>query len=118
MDETIETETVPEDVPAQQLPTPTYPFTHTGEDGELTEYTFDEVLSCDENSGAKKEWINAHILRFKEQLVATDYIALKLAEGAATQDEYAEQIASRQALRDTINTYQDAINALDEEVEQ
>ena len=115
-EETIETETVPEDVPAQALPTPTYPFMYTGEDGELTEYTFDEVLASDESNGAKKMWLNHHILRFKEELVQSDYIALKIAEGAATADEYAEQITARQALRDTINTYQDAIDAL--EVEQ
>lgn len=37
-------------------------------------------------------------------LSATDYIACKIAEGAATREEYAGQIAQRQAWRDEINS--------------
>lgn len=43
------------------------------------------------------------IFELKEQLKATDYIACKIAEGAATPEEYAEVIAQRQAWRDQIN---------------
>ena len=37
------------------------------------------------------------------KLYATDYIAAKIAEGAATRDEYADKLAERQAWRDEIN---------------
>ena len=39
----------------------------------------------------------------KAKLFATDYIAAKIAEGAATKDDYAEVIAQRQTWRDRIN---------------
>ena len=91
-------------------------FTHVAEDGTFTEYTLDEVIDSDKSNIEKRAWLDMHIHNMKRQLVETDYIALKIAEGAATADEYAEQIVSRQAIRDTINTYQDAIDAL--EVEQ
>ncbi len=35
----------------------------------------------------------------KQQLQNTDYIACKIAEGAATKDEYADELAERQRLR-------------------
>ncbi len=37
------------------------------------------------------------------QLEETDYIAAKIAEGAATKEEYADVIANRQKWRDEIN---------------
>jgi hypothetical protein len=43
------------------------------------------------------------IFDLKKNLRDTDYIACKIAEGAATAEEYAEQIAERQAWRDQIN---------------
>lgn len=46
---------------------------------------------------------NARICALKEQLAATDYIACKIAEGAATAEEYAEQIAQRAVWRAEIN---------------
>jgi hypothetical protein len=52
------------------------------------------------------EQINAQqtiILDREGKLTATDYIAAKIAEGKATQEEYAEKIALRQAWRDDIN---------------
>lgn len=39
----------------------------------------------------------------KRLLSGADYIACKIAEGAATREEYAEIIAQRQAWRDEIN---------------
>lgn len=43
------------------------------------------------------------IAALKKKLTDTDYIACKIAEGAATREEYAEMIAQRQAWRDEIN---------------
>ena len=87
-------------------------FKHVDSEGNFTAYTLDEVLSSDKGSAQKAAHLTECIADFKGELAATDYIALKLAEGAATAEEYTEQIAARQTLRDTINTYQDAIDTL------
>ena len=43
------------------------------------------------------------ISELKSKLAATDYIAAKIAEGAATREEYAEELAERAAWRTRIN---------------
>lgn len=43
------------------------------------------------------------IADLKHKLAATDYIAAKIAEGAATREEYAEELAERAAWRARIN---------------
>ena len=43
------------------------------------------------------------ISELKAKLAATDYIAAKIAEGAATREEYAEQIAQRADWRTRVN---------------
>ena len=91
-------------------------FKHVDSEGNFTAYTLDEVLSSGKSSAQKAAHLADCIADFKGELAQTDYIALKLAEGAATAEEYAEQIAARQGLRDTINEYQDAIDALEGEV--
>jgi hypothetical protein len=69
------------------------------------------------------EAINAQesvILDREGKLSSTDYIAAKLAEGKATQEEYADKIAQRQAWRDDINAAQaeiDRLKALEPEPE-
>ena len=56
------------------------------------------------------------ILDRKTRLSNTDYIAAKLAEGAATKTEYAEEIAQRQQWRDDINAATARIEELKAEV--
>lgn len=43
------------------------------------------------------------IEELKKMLAETDYIACKIAEGAATVEEYADEIAQRQLWREEIN---------------
>lgn len=43
------------------------------------------------------------IAALKARLAETDYVAVKLMEGTATREEYADLIAQRQAWRDEIN---------------
>ena len=43
------------------------------------------------------------ISELRAKLAATDYIAAKISEGAATREEYAEKLAERQSWRDEIN---------------
>lgn len=47
------------------------------------------------------------VARLKKRLEDTDYVAAKIAEGAATREEYADIIAQRQAWRDRINALSD-----------
>ena len=54
------------------------------------------------------------ILDRESRLTSTDYIAAKIAEGKATQEEYADKIAERQTWRDDINAAQDEIKRLEE----
>ena len=47
--------------------------------------------------------IQAEITQLKANLAETDYAAIKIAEGAATADDYADVLVQRQAWRDRIN---------------
>jgi hypothetical protein len=53
------------------------------------------------------------ILDREGKLSSTDYIAAKIAEGKATQEEYAEKIAQRQQWRDDINAAKAEIERLE-----
>lgn len=46
---------------------------------------------------------NIKIQRLKQKLADTDYVVIKIAEGAATMEEYADVIAKRQQWREEIN---------------
>lgn len=50
------------------------------------------------------------IAELKAKLAATDYAVIKIAEGAATAEEYAEIIAQRQQWRSEINELENAEN--------
>ena len=62
-------------------------------------------LRTAEETAPELERITAaqEILELKSKLAATDYIAAKIAEGAATREEYAEELAERAAWRNRIN---------------
>ena len=63
------------------------------------------VLRTSEQKAPELERIAAaqEIAELKAKLTATDYIAAKIAEGAATSEEYAEKLAERAAWRARIN---------------
>ncbi|MDR2486157.1 MAG: hypothetical protein LBD55_12300 [Treponema sp.] len=42
------------------------------------------------------------VMDLRRRLAETDYLAVKIAEGSATKEEYADQIAQRQAWREEI----------------
>ena len=60
------------------------------------------------------ERIIAEITALKSLLVETDYVGIKVGEGSATHEEYAEILAKRQSWRDMINELE---SMLTEEVE-
>ena len=63
------------------------------------------VLRTAEEKAPELEHIAAaqEISELKSKLTAMDYIAAKIAEGAATREEYAEELAERAAWRARIN---------------
>lgn len=48
----------------------------------------------------------------KSKLNSTDYVAAKIAEGAATREEYADVLTDRQTWRDEINTLEQEVQTL------
>ena len=50
-----------------------------------------------------EQYAEGRIAELKKLLADTDYVAAKIAEGAATREDYADVIAQRQAWRDEIN---------------
>ena len=47
--------------------------------------------------------IQAEITQLKDNLAETDYVAIKIAEGAATAENYDDVLVQRQEWRDRIN---------------
>ncbi|MDR2149903.1 MAG: hypothetical protein LBO67_03630 [Spirochaetaceae bacterium] len=63
----------------------------------------DNTLVIGKTEIEKQTEQNAERIRYLKRLLAdTDYIAVKIAEGSATTEEYAAQIAQRQAWREEI----------------
>jgi hypothetical protein len=64
--------------------------------------TFYEIV---ENAAPSEDEVKAaRIAELKRLLADTDYIAVKIAEGAATREEYADVIAQREAWREEIRS--------------
>ena len=63
------------------------------------------VLRSDEEKAPERARIAAafEIAALKKKLADTDYISAKIAEGAATREEYADKLAERAAWRTRIN---------------
>lgn len=69
------------------------------------------LLRTAEEKAPELEHIAAaqEIAELKDKLAATDYIAAKIAEGAATREEYADKLAERAAWRTRINELENLI---------
>ncbi len=63
----------------------------------------------------RKNVLFSLILDREAKLRETDYIAAKIAEGAATPEEYAEVLAERRKARKEINEAQEKLEKLDKE---
>lgn len=61
----------------------------------------------------KRNVLSSLILEKEAKLRETDYVAAKIAEGAATSEEYAEVLAERRKARKEINEAQAKIVELD-----
>ena len=72
-----------------------------------SDYTFEETA---EEKQARENRLK--IAEYKHNLAVTDYIAIKIAEGVATKEEYSEQIAQRAIWRTKINELEMDINSI------
>lgn len=63
-------------------------------------YTIHEIVITEPTEEEKAQ---ARIAELKQLLADTDYAIIKIAEGSATQEEYADLIAQRKAWREEIN---------------
>ena len=70
-------------------------------DGQYLEMTEEDIEKL--NGLKKPEDSLTKINRLKQKLADTDYVVIKIAEGAATPEEYADVIAKRQEWREQIN---------------
>lgn len=59
------------------------------------------------------ELINAELAELQAYLTSTDYIAIKIAEGVATKEDYTDELAKRQESRDRINALCDELAELE-----
>ena len=68
-----------------------------------------ELRTAEEKASELKRIAAAQeIAELKAKLAATDYISAKIAEGAATREEYAEELAERASWRSRINELENA----------
>lgn len=63
----------------------------------------DEYIVVPNNEPTDEEIAKQRISELKKFLSDTDYIIIKISEGAATKEEYADVIAQRQKCREEIN---------------
>lgn len=80
------------------------------QNGKLVEYTKSAEEIAEEEAEKKRREVNAEILALKQKLSATDYQAIKFAEGELTADEYAPTKAERKAWREEINQLELLLN--------
>lgn len=84
-------------------------------DGKYIELTPSEIAALEAERIAfesSREYKEMRISDLKAQLSATDYKALKFAEGWITSEEYAPIKAERQTIRDEINRIEAEIAAM------
>lgn len=60
-----------------------------------------------------EDLINAELAELQAYLASTDYIAIKIAEGVATREDYAEKLAKRQEARERINELRNELAELE-----
>ena len=71
--------------------------------GEIVEMTEEEIAEMSTHNDFE---IRANIDILKQNLVDTDYVIIKIAEGVATKEDYADVISQRQVWRARINELQ------------
>lgn len=70
---------------------------------EITQEQYEQELANRNSAPPENFFIHLQINSLKQQLAATDYQAIKYAEGWISEKDYAPIKAQRQAIRDQIN---------------
>lgn len=85
----------------------------TGDDGIYNYKLVDSipVLRSDDEKAPERARVSAaiEISDLREKLAETDYISAKIAEGAATREEYMDKLAERASWRAKINELEEAM---------
>jgi hypothetical protein len=76
--------------------------------GCLARIVDDEIFIGKINAEKQEEQNAERVIALKRQLADTDYIAVKIAEGSATAQDYAGKIAQRRSWRDEIASLESA----------
>lgn len=79
--------------------------------GEIVEMTEEEIAEMSTHNTFE---ILADIDILKQNLVDTDYVIIKIAEGVATKEDYVDIIAQRQVWRTRINELQTQLEQMKE----
>lgn len=79
--------------------------------GEIVEMTEEEIAEMSTHNTFE---ILADIDILKQNLVDTDYVIIKIAEGVATKEDYADIIAQRQVWRTRINELQAQLEQMEQ----
>lgn len=66
----------------------------------------------DEIKELERMGIQVQIDELKAELASLDYIGIKIAEGVATKEEYAKELAYKEELRKRINELQAELDAM------
>ena len=70
---------------------------------DLTEEEIQQSINAQEEYKKSSEYKQSQITELKQKLDDTDYAIIKIAEGSATVDEYADLIEQRKVWRNEIN---------------
>lgn len=79
-------------------------FTHP-----VNEYIYDEGMLKYSPLPDPEPTIADQVAQLKQKLAETDYVVIKIAEGAATKEEYADVIAQRVEWRERINELENSL---------
>ena len=97
----------------EELAQPPYNFTFIEvekEDCEASDFNDDLTFNIEKyNTRKQKLLIEPQIIELKQKLADTDYKAIKYAEGAISEEEYAPIKQQRQAWRDEINELEEQL---------
>ena len=63
----------------------------------------------EEEQSSEKELANLKVFSLKQKLSETDYVAIKIAEGCATKEEYADILKQRESWREEIRSLENKL---------
>jgi hypothetical protein len=77
-----------------------------------------QPIIINDSSISKKEKINTQLSYAKDEIIKYDYIGIKIATGVATIQDYVEEIAYMQSIRQVIRELEEELKSIQEENEE